>query len=187
MAPRPYLNRHRTGCSALVAAANIWKRRCPVSPSGRSVAACEGQRGTAASLWYAGQDQTPVTGSSMRQILTHLTSSRVPRSGGRRSGRRQARFAYRIAGRRLPVLQPLRARINQPTPREARTARKAAFLSQTEAALLVTSAQSVPYRSWQGHEVERGKPEERAIPLATSEFFLLMTDQHPAYQLAPQK
>ena len=78
---------------------------------------------------------------------------------------------------------PIVARIAQPTPENVRQARKHANLKQAEAAQLVSSAQGQPYRTWQGYEVALGKKNHRAIPLATWELFLLLTDQHPTHKM----
>lgn len=79
--------------------------------------------------------------------------------------------------------KPISERLEQPTPDEVRQARKRANLKQAEAAQLVSSAQGQPYRTWQGYEVELGKTGHRAIPLATWELFLLLTDQHPTHRM----
>jgi hypothetical protein len=50
-------------------------------------------------------------------------------------------------------------------------------------ALLVSPAQERPERTWQSYEAEVGRPGHRAISLATSEMFLLLTGQHPAFVL----
>lgn len=79
--------------------------------------------------------------------------------------------------------RPICERLAPPTPAEVRRARKLANLSQADAARLVSTAQGQPYRTWQGYEVEAGQRGHRAIPLATWELFLLLTDQHPQHQL----
>jgi DNA-binding XRE family transcriptional regulator len=62
----------------------------------------------------------------------------------------------------------------RPTADVVRPARKAAGLSQTAAADLI----SVSLRAWQAYEAG-----DRAMPLAAWELFLLRTDQHPSHQL----
>lgn len=74
-------------------------------------------------------------------------------------------------------------RIQQPSPAQIRQARKAVGLTQAQAAQLISPAQSKPYRSWQSYEVAEGMPTARAIPLASWELFLLLTDQHPNMKL----
>jgi len=69
-------------------------------------------------------------------------------------------------------------RIAPPTPEQVKCARLRAGLSQAQAAALVSSARSAPRRSWGGYEKNDGV-NKRAIPLATWELFLLLTDQHP--------
>lgn len=81
-------------------------------------------------------------------------------------------------------IPPISERVSQPTPEEIRTARLAARLTQSQAAMLVASSQSIKaYRTWQHYEVKEGLPEHRKIPLATWELFLLLTDQHPHWTL----
>lgn len=77
-------------------------------------------------------------------------------------------------------------RVTAPTPEQIRQARKAAQLTQAQAAQLVSPAQCQPYRTWQGYEVALGAKGHRAIPLATWELFLLLTDQHPTLQAMPR-
>lgn len=74
-------------------------------------------------------------------------------------------------------------RISQPSASEVRIARKKVKLTQAGAAQLISPAQSSPYRSWQSYEVPEGQAGARAIPLATWELFLLLTDQHPTMRL----
>jgi len=79
-------------------------------------------------------------------------------------------------------------RINQPTPQEIRAARKAAGLTQAQAAALISPAQGKSsYRAWQVYEVEVGLPDHRAIPLPTWELFLLLTKQHPTLNLTQKR
>ena len=82
---------------------------------------------------------------------------------------------------------PIVARIAQPSPEEVRQARTQARLKQAEAAQLVSSAQGQPYRTWQGYEVAIGKKGHRAIPLATWELFLLLTEQHPTHRMVSRE
>jgi hypothetical protein len=74
-------------------------------------------------------------------------------------------------------------RISQPSPQEIRAARKKTGLTQAGAAQLISPAKGKPYRSWQSYEVAEDKPGARAIPLASWELFLLLTDQHPTHQM----
>lgn len=83
-------------------------------------------------------------------------------------------------------MTPIVERVAQPSPKEVRMARLSANLSQAQAAQLVSGALSQPYRTWQGYEVAEGKAGHRAIPLATWELFLLLTDQHASYRLVPR-
>jgi DNA-binding transcriptional regulator YiaG len=77
--------------------------------------------------------------------------------------------------------QQIAQRVQQPTPAEIRAIRKAASLTQAQAAALVSTAQGKSsYRAWQGYEAEIGQPDHRAIPLASWELFLLLTNQHPS-------
>ncbi len=75
--------------------------------------------------------------------------------------------------------KPITERISQPTPDEIKAVRKLAKLTQTEATRLVTAAKAKPFTTWQGYEAPVGSDGHRAIPLATWELFLLLTDQHP--------
>lgn len=74
-------------------------------------------------------------------------------------------------------------RLQTPTPAEVLAARKRAGLTQTEAAQLVSSALSSPYRTWQGYEIPKDKKGHRTISVAAWELFLLLTNQHPRYQI----
>lgn len=78
-------------------------------------------------------------------------------------------------------------RLPQPTPGEIRQARQQAGLTQAQAAQLVSAAQNQPYRTWQGYEVDAGKPGHRAIPLAAWELFLLLTEQHPTHRIVRRR
>lgn len=76
-------------------------------------------------------------------------------------------------------------RITQPTPAEVKAARKAAKLTQADAALLVADvSETRAERTWQNYEATLGTKGHRAIPLATWELFLLLTAQHPRLSLA---
>lgn len=86
--------------------------------------------------------------------------------------------------RRGGVCRPIIQRIDAPSPDEVRAARKAAGLTQADAALLVTDA---TYRSWQNYETRPGSSNANRIPLAVWELFLLMTDQHPGLTLHRRK
>lgn len=76
-----------------------------------------------------------------------------------------------------------------PTPDDVRMARKAAGLSQTEAAQLMSSGVSgdKAYRTWQRYEAPADSASHRPIPSDVWEFFLLLTDQHPAYRLGARR
>ncbi len=80
-------------------------------------------------------------------------------------------------------MDPIGKRITQPTPEEVRAARKAAGLTQGEAGELISPALVKPYRNWQSYEVRSGGAGARAIPLASWELFLLLTNQHPRFIL----
>ena len=84
-------------------------------------------------------------------------------------------------------MEPISERVSQPTPAEVRLARKRAKLTMAESAVLVSPAKSFPYRTWQSYEVAKGNSGHRAIPLATWELFLLMTDQHPRMRITHRK
>lgn len=85
---------------------------------------------------------------------------------------------------RCPIISE---RLPQPTPKDIRRARNQAGLTQTQAAQLVSTAQTQPYRTWQSYEVEAGKPGHRAVPMAAWELFLLLTEQHPTHRLVPRR
>ena len=79
-------------------------------------------------------------------------------------------------------------RITQPTPTEVRVARENAGLTQAQAAELVSTAKTKPYRTWSGYETtDTEHINARAIPLATWELFLLLTNQHPTMKLSFRK
>lgn len=82
---------------------------------------------------------------------------------------------------------PISQRISRPTSLQIREARELAQLTQSEAAMLVSPANSAPYRTWQGYEVDEGSKEHRDIPLSTWELFLLLTGQHPSLKLIVKK
>jgi len=85
-------------------------------------------------------------------------------------------------------MKPITERLNQPTPTEVRIAREHAGLTQAQAAELVSTAKTKPYRTWSGYEIaDIENVNARAIPLATWELFLLLTDQHPAMKLSFRK
>ncbi len=84
--------------------------------------------------------------------------------------------------------KPISERVQQPTPQEIRSARKAAGLTQVQAAALVSPAQGKSsYRAWQIYEVDAGKPDHRTIPLPTWELFLLLTHQHPTLKVSRRR
>lgn len=87
--------------------------------------------------------------------------------------------------RRAPI--SIDERLRQPTPGEVRAARRAAGLTQAEAARLVSPAKIFPYRVWSGYETDESKPNHRAIPLSAWELFLLLTDQHPRMRLVDRE
>jgi hypothetical protein len=85
-------------------------------------------------------------------------------------------------------MKPISDRITRPTPEEIRAARKAAGLTQAQAAVLVSPAQGKSaYRVWQTYEVDTGKPGHRDIPLATWELFLMLTGQHQTLKLTQKR
>ena len=83
--------------------------------------------------------------------------------------------------------KPITNRITQPSPQEVQGARIHAGLTQEQAALLISTAQVKPYKTWQPYEVPAGQSGCRAIPLAAWELFLLMTNQHPLFVLGERK
>lgn len=84
----------------------------------------------------------------------------------------------------LPIID----RITSPSPQDIRAARKAAGLTQTQAAALVSPAKGkASYRGWQPYEAETCQPGHRTIPLSTWELFLLMTEQHPTMRLVRKR
>lgn len=83
---------------------------------------------------------------------------------------------------------PIADRITPPSPKDIRAARKAAELTQKQAAALVSPAKGkASYRSWQPYEAETCKPGHRTIPLSTWELFLLLTGQHPTMKLTQKR
>lgn len=84
----------------------------------------------------------------------------------------------------MTPFEPITLRVTQPTPDQVKAARKAVKLTQAQAALLVSPVgPERAERAWQGYEVEVGKTDHRAMPLAVWELFLLLTGQHPAHHL----
>lgn len=73
-----------------------------------------------------------------------------------------------------------------PTPDIIRQHRVAAGLSQTEACQLVSAAGDKAYRTWQRYEAPADKADHRVIPAGLWELFLLKTNQHPGFTLAPR-
>lgn len=64
-------------------------------------------------------------------------------------------------------------------------AREHAGLTQAQAAELVSTAKTKPYRTWSGYEItDTENVNARSIPLATWELFLLLTNQHPSMKLS---
>lgn len=64
-------------------------------------------------------------------------------------------------------------KLKQPTPAQVRAARKAAGLTQTQAAELVHAA---GWRTWWNWEKESSSAESREIPLAAWDLFLIKTE-----------
>jgi len=88
---------------------------------------------------------------------------------------------------RLPSRETLsHERIAQPGPEEIEAARLKAGFSQGLAAELISPASKVPYKTWGSYEVKDGQ-NKRAIPLATWELFLLLTDQHPTLKVVERE
>ena len=79
--------------------------------------------------------------------------------------------------------QKMRDMLPKPAPEEIRSARKAAQLSQTQAAQLVSEAGAKAYRTWQRYEAPLGSNDHRDIPIGLWELFLLLTDQHPTHRM----
>ena len=80
-------------------------------------------------------------------------------------------------------MNEISSRLTQPTPDEIRRARVRAGLTQTQAALMISSASARPWRTWQNYESPVGQASARPIPLATWELFLVLTNQHPHFSL----
>ena len=88
---------------------------------------------------------------------------------------------------RLPSRETLsHERIAQPGPEEIEAARLKAGFSQGLAAELISPASNAPYKAWASYEVVDGQ-NKRAIPLATWELFLLLTDQHPTLRVGERE
>lgn len=89
------------------------------------------------------------------------------------------------------IIMKITERVNQPTIDEVRQAREDAGLTQTQAAELVSPAQTAAYKTWAGYETPVGEPghqsNHRAIPLSTWELFLLLTEQHPTFKLRKKR
>ncbi|GBG14855.1 UDP-N-acetylenolpyruvoylglucosamine reductase [Novimethylophilus kurashikiensis] len=77
----------------------------------------------------------------------------------------------------------MRTKLRPPTPEEVVAARRAAGLTQTEAAQLVSNAGAKGYRTWQRYEAPETNSDSRAIPIGLWEYFLLLTDQHPSLRV----
>ncbi len=77
-------------------------------------------------------------------------------------------------------------RIEEPTPEEVRAARERAGLNQESAGALVSAA-GQPRRTWEKWEKPVDFDNHRAMPLATWELFLLLTDQHPSLKLTKRR
>lgn len=85
-------------------------------------------------------------------------------------------------------VRPVSSRIAHPSPKEIRSARKAAGLTQAQATALVSEAQGTSaYRVWQAWETPADKGNHRPIPLLVWEMFLLLTEQHPLLKLARKR
>lgn len=83
-------------------------------------------------------------------------------------------------------MKPIAERISPPIPDEVRQARRAAGLTQAQAAQLVAVSHERAERTWQNYEAAVGKAAHRDIPLAAWELFLLMTGQHPTLKVQPR-
>ncbi len=77
-------------------------------------------------------------------------------------------------------------RLPRPTPAAVRAARERIGFSQTRAAALVSEATKAGYKTWAAYETPEDHPNHRAIPLASWEVFLLLTQQHPSLRLLPR-
>lgn len=75
----------------------------------------------------------------------------------------------------------------QPTPDEVKAARKAAGLTQTQAAQMIGQAGAKGYRTWQRFEYPVENTDHRAIQPRLWELFLLLTDQHPTLKLVRRR
>lgn len=75
----------------------------------------------------------------------------------------------------------------QPTPEEVKVARKAAGLTQTQAAQVIGQAGVKGYRTWQRFEYTVDNKDHRAINPKLWELFLLLTDQHPTMKLVRRR
>jgi len=80
-----------------------------------------------------------------------------------------------------------REHLPSPTPAAIRQARDNAHLSQTEAAKLISTACTSPYRTWQSYEALPHTANHRSMPLASWELFLLLTGQHPRFIIKPRQ
>lgn len=84
-------------------------------------------------------------------------------------------------------MKPIVERVDQPAPDDVRQAREKAALTQAQAAELVSTAKTTPYKTWAGYETPEGQRNHRAIPLSTWELFLLLINQHPSLKLSKKR
>lgn len=84
-------------------------------------------------------------------------------------------------------MKPIIERVTPPAPDDVRQARERANLTQAQAAELVSTAKTAPYKTWAGYETPEGQQNHRAIPLSTWELFLLLTNQHPFLKLSKKR
>lgn len=78
-------------------------------------------------------------------------------------------------------------RLPQPAPADVLAARKAAGLTQTNAAQLIGPAGAKGYRTWQRFEYPVGNKDHRAIHPGLWVLFLLLTEQHPTLRLSRRR
>lgn len=76
-------------------------------------------------------------------------------------------------------------RIEQPGPDQVRETREKAGLSQSQSINLVSPAGR--YQTWLEYELPEDNKHHRPIPLPLWELFLLLTDQHPLFELKLRK
>lgn len=76
-------------------------------------------------------------------------------------------------------------RIDQPEPEVVRATREKVGLSQAQCIALVSPAGR--YQTWLEYELPVEHKQHRPIPLPIWELFLLLTDQHPVWELKKRK